>query len=380
MKAIGHSFFPGPRGGNRRPLDSRPMSGSEPPPRATAAGRLLRAPVPLLETTMDQLRTLAVVHRTGTALGAARLLGREQSSVQKQLDTLNRNYSAVCGEPLTAKQGRGRDLLFTATGEALAALAGRTLGDWLDELHRCRRRLGGTVAVATTQLTLGYFSTAAERVAEEFERRGVELKVAHVRTGELLDSLRNGDADLVCGSVAASPAGGGDGLGGFEVMEWRRSGLCLLSNLPAHRLPERAPGPRMLRSLPLVVPSTGLITDFLRGWFGADYRDRLEIAAEIDSIGYGFQLLRSGLVAGGMLVTRGIAEAVVDGRLPEGRGLRPLDLPGGPQLEVLVGAFTRRGERAGHGPAHPLNLLWNALAAEHVRWREHRRPTSAAAG
>ncbi|WP_234379246.1 hypothetical protein [Streptomyces sp. IGB124] len=52
----------------------------------------------------------------GTALAAARLLGREQSSVQKQLDILNRNFQALTGELVVVKQGRGRDLLFTPTG------------------------------------------------------------------------------------------------------------------------------------------------------------------------------------------------------------------------------------------------------------------------
>lgn len=49
---------------------------------------LLDCPAEMLDVTLDQLRTLAVVHVTGTAQRAARVLGREQSSVQKQLDTL----------------------------------------------------------------------------------------------------------------------------------------------------------------------------------------------------------------------------------------------------------------------------------------------------
>jgi hypothetical protein len=40
----------------------------------------------MLDVTLDQLRTLAVVHVTGSAQRAARVLGREQSSVQKQLE------------------------------------------------------------------------------------------------------------------------------------------------------------------------------------------------------------------------------------------------------------------------------------------------------
>lgn len=53
----------------------------------------------LLETTFDQLRTLVLVAETGSALSAARVLGREQSSVQKQLDTLNRSDATATEIP-----------------------------------------------------------------------------------------------------------------------------------------------------------------------------------------------------------------------------------------------------------------------------------------
>src|SRR6266540_2666886 len=57
-------------------------------------GELLRSDPSLLELTFDQLRTLLLVRHTGSALRAAQQLGREQSSVQKQLDTLNRRISS----------------------------------------------------------------------------------------------------------------------------------------------------------------------------------------------------------------------------------------------------------------------------------------------
>lgn len=330
----------------------------------------MQSPAALLDTTMDQLRTLIVVHEAGTALGAARLLGREQSSVQKQLDTLNRNFRALCGEPLVLKQGRGKDVLFTGTGMALVELARDTLGDWLDGIHECRRRLGSTLTVGTTRFTLGYLTAAAEYVADEFERRGIELKVVHVRTKDLFGKLRAKEVDLVCGSVVAQADR--SEVSDIEVMEWRRSGLTVLTNLSPRRLPGPTVGARELPSLPLVVPSSGLIDRFLRGWFGPEYRDKLDIAAEIDTVHYGLQLLGSGLLRGCMLVTRGVGEAAGDGRLPDARGLRSLELvnDGEPRLEVLVGAFTRRGERQSFAANHPLNLLWDALVEDGARRRK----------
>lgn len=327
-------------------------------------------PVELLDTTMDQLRTLIVVRETGTALGAARRLGREQSSVQKQLDTMNRTFTALCGEALVLKQGRGRDALFTATGEALVDLARRTLGEWSQGVHDARRRLGRTLSVGTTRYTLGFLLDAVERVGEDFERDDVDLKVTHVRTGDLFTKLRSKELDLVCGSVVVTAGEEQQLLAPYEVMEWRRSGLSLLTNLPADRLPGPALRAGDLPRLPLVVSAGGLIGRFLTAWYGPDYRQKLSIAAEIEAAHYGFELLRSGVVSGAMLVTRGIGEAAADGRLPEAGGLRTLEVVGdvGPGTEVLVGVFTRRGERDSYGPEHPLNLLWEALSRESGRW------------
>lgn len=327
-------------------------------------------PTALLDTTMDQLRTLLAVHEAGTALGAARLLGREQSSVQKQLDTMNRNFGALCGEPLVLKRGRSQNVLFTATGESLAGLARGTLKDWREEVRDCRRRLGSGLVVGSTRYTLGFLLNAVELVTEEFKSRGVELKVEHVRTRDLLERLDAKELDLVCGSVLTT-AGRDGRLDGFEVMEWRRGGLSLVTNLDAGELPGPAVPVGELPALPLAVSADGLIPGFLRGWFGSRYRQELHIAAEIDTVQYGLELLSSGVVRGCVLVTQGIGDAVADGRLRTGAGLRTLELTDdiGPELEVLVGVFVRDGERAALDAAHPLNVVWNALAGENARWR-----------
>ena len=340
---------------------------------------LPESPLALMDTTMDQLRTLVVVHDTGTALGAARALGREQASVQKQLDTMNRNFSELCGEPLVLKQGRGKAVLFTGTGAALVELARGTLGDWLDGIHDSRRRLGRSLMVGTTRLTLGYLASAREQVAGEFRERGIDLRVGHVRTRDVLAKLRAKEIDLVCGSVVTQPVDTQRDSGretareldAFDVMEWRRSAVSLVTNLPVGELPGPAVERGELATLPLVVSAGGVMAGVLHTWFGAGYRDTLRIAAEIDNVNYGFELLRSGVVRGCMLVTEGVAGAAADPQAAYARGLRAVGLVNdtGPKLEVLLGAFTRRGERAGYTADHPLNLLWNALEAEKERWR-----------
>lgn len=348
-----------------------PLPGSSEIAVAEDKHRRVRAPQPLLDTTLDQLRTLVVVHETGTALAAARLLGREQSSVQKQLDTLNRNFRELCGEALVLKQGRGKDALFTATGEALVERARDTLDDWLEVVTDSRRRVGGSLRVGTTRFTLGFLTPAVEQVAADFRADGVDLKVVHLRTRNLLEALRANEVDLVCGSTLTHVGADPEGL---DVLEWRRSGLTLVTNLDRRLVDGPAVRAAALPRLPLVIAGSGLVAEFLRGWFGADYRGALNVAGEVDDVRYGFELLSSGLLHGCMLVTRGVAEAAMDGRLPDGRGLRTLDVLGDlePKLEVLVGAFARRGEREQHDEQHPLNRLWGALARQHSEWNENR--------
>lgn len=333
---------------------------------------LTQYPAGLLETTLDQLRTLLAVHEEGTALGAARLLGREQSSVQKQLDTMNRNVGELCGEPLLHKSGRGRPVRFTRSGEQAVELARATLGDWLDGVRTARARAGRILTVGSTRFTLEYLREAVDQLGERFAREGVEVRTVHVRTTNLLQRLETRELDLVCGSVSVPGSRRAPELEEYDVMEWRRSGLCLLTNLRDDELPRRTPvRVRALAQLPLAVPTDGLICDFLRGWFGPSYHGALRIAAEIDSAQYGFELLGSRMLRGAMLVTRGIGQAVDEGRLPEARGLRTVELAeeSGSQLRVVVGAFARADDRAAHPPGHPLNQLWDVLHREHARRR-----------
>ncbi|MFE9744768.1 LysR family transcriptional regulator [Saccharothrix saharensis] len=333
-------------------------------PAGTKLSRLLHTSPLLLDTTLDQLRTLIAVYETRSALRAARVLGREQSSVQKQIDTLNRNFKSLCGEPLVVKQGRGKDVLITPTGEALVELARTTLSGWLDSIHECRRKLGTTVTVGTTRFMLDSLAKAWHHVADDFRRRDVELKVVHIRTKDIWKSLESKEVDIVCGSVVTH-AGRNSGVEDFDVIEWRRGGLALLTNLPESRLGASV-GTGELPKLPLVVPGEGLIAEFLRGWFGSDYRNELDIAAEIDEIQYGMSLLRSGLVEGCMIVTSGLGVVAANNELREGSGLRVVELTNDrkPQLERLVGVFARKEERAKFPADHPLNLLWAAFQRE----------------
>jgi DNA-binding transcriptional LysR family regulator len=327
---------------------------------------LLACPPMLLELTFDQLRTLVVVQEAGSANGAARILNREQSSVQKQIDTLNRSFQRMCGELLVIKQGRGQPFLFSPTGTAVAREARTLLAGWQAQMNEARHRIGKTVALGTTEFTLRFVGIVWQRVADEFAAREIELNVVHVRTKDSFARLDAKEIDLLCGGFA-SVAGARDIPGDYEFLQWRREGLVLLTNLPKRELPVPAVGVDRLPEVPLIVPAAGgVITDFLRRWYGSDFRSRLTILATIDDIYYGLALMRSKMAYGCMLTSVSIAQAAVEGRLPGGPGLRLVDLGPdfSPMMELVTGTFARRGERAAFDRSHPLNLLWQAFADE----------------
>ncbi|MGH3701772.1 MAG: LysR family transcriptional regulator [Pseudonocardiaceae bacterium] len=329
---------------------------------AEVLATLLACPPEMLDVSLDQLRTLAVVHATGTAQRAARALGREQSSVQKQLDNLNKTATRLMGEALVVKQGRGKDFLFTPSGEEVIALARQTLLSWTDRLHRSRRRVGSTVTFGTTEFTVQFLGAVWPALREDFERRGVHLNIEHVRTRDLWRKLDGKKVDLVCGSFAAEP--GRPPTLDYDFLEWHRERVALLTNLSARELPDTPVTATRLPGLPLLAPTAGLLAQFLGRWYGPDYRGVLHVIADIDSLNYGLNLLTSDLLHGCLLTTERVADAALDGRLP-GQGLRKIDLTDDyqPHLEIVTGIFARKGERARYADDHPLNLLWNAFTA-----------------
>jgi DNA-binding transcriptional LysR family regulator len=326
---------------------------------------LLGCPADLLEVTFDQLRSLVIVHDTGSALSAARSLRREQSSVQKQLDTLNRSFQRMCGELLVIKQGRGQPFLFTPTGTAVVENARNVLIGWQTQVNDARRRIGQTLTVGTAEFTLHFLGRVWERVAEKFQAREIELKILHVRTKDSLTRLDAKEVDLLCGGFPATADASGI-REGHEFLEWHREGLTLLTNLPKRELPVPTVGVRRLLEIPLVIPSSGVIADFLTRWYGPNFQTRITVAATIDDIYYGLALLRSRMAYGCMIVSQTIGKAAVEGHLPGGPGLRLVSLANDfkPELELVTGVFARAGERRQFAPDHPLNLLWDAFAAE----------------
>lgn len=165
----------------------------------------------------------------------------------------------------------------------------------------------------------------------------------------------------MCGSFAAEPDR--PPTLDYDFLEWHRERVALLTNLTARELPSTPVTADRLPKLPLLAPTAGLLAQFLSRWYGPDYRGKLDVIADIDSLNYGLNLLTSDLLHGCLLTTERVADAALEGRLP-GQGLRKIDLGDDyqPRLEIVTGIFARKGERDRYADSHPLNLLWNAFA------------------
>ncbi|MFD0536467.1 hypothetical protein ACFQY7_24765 [Actinomadura luteofluorescens] len=225
-----------------------------------------------------------------------------------------------------------------------------------------QRRLGRMLTVGTTEFTLPIVSRAWDRVSEEFRQREVEFKVAHVRTKDLWSRLETRQVDLICGSIVSTPEGDLR-LQEYEVIEYARGQALLLTNLPEAELPGTPVRTSRLGRIPLVVPPAGLVADLLATWYGTNFRERLNVVADIDDVHYGLSLLRSGFVRGCMIVTGSIGRGMAAQEDPDAVPLRAIGLHDDlePKAELMTGAFVRRADLERYDAGHPLNRLWDAV-------------------
>ena len=316
----------------------------------------------LLQLTFDQLRTVVVLGKKKSALRAATELGRDQSSVQKQLETLNKRFEQLCGEAVARPTRRGRDLEFTRTGEWLIALADSLLAEWHAELQAHRLHLGNTIAVGATPFILDFLPKAWNRMVRTLERDGVELSVRHVHTSEVRRALEDKSLDLVLGGVLLDRGSETIESDEYDFLPWNRQPFVVLSNYPRSEFPGPKATPEDLRKLTLLRPENGIIHEFMIRWYGAEYERRLDVFPVSGDVLFKLSLLRSNSVRAWIPVPEYLVKS------PEryGRGLikLPLHAPDFPDLHVVAGVLMRRHDRGALSEQHPLNVIWKLFEDE----------------
>lgn len=334
--------------------------------------KLRDLPKAMLSLTLDQLRTLVFIHRTGSPRKAALALRRDQSSIIKQLDSMNDYFHQLCGEQLATKRGRGEDFAFTKTCDLVVELSQQMLNSWDETFEQRRREVGQRLVVAATTYTLGILAQIWNDVWPNIANRA-ELRVAHIRTKDFWAHLLDRSVDLVIGGLIAQPSQRPE-THGHDFLEWDREDFCLLTNISRREWPSDSIDLTQLEQYPLIISEAGIITDAIREWYGEGYRDRLTLEPPSLDVHWIIQLLRLDLVEGFMIATRSLAKSTSDVdaklRLIElGSGFKP--------LQIVSGMHGRRGERELYeklDPMHPLAILWREFA-RHAPKQRGKRPS-----
>lgn len=333
----------------------------------------------LLNLTFDQLRTLVVVYKSGSALRAARELSRDQSSVQSQINTLNRYFKELCGEILVQKGNRGEKFSFTETGKEVVTWSLGMLESWIEHIDQRRQSIGKKLVIATTAFTLPLLDLVWDDVNRELGG-SVKLEVKPIHTKDFWPTLRARDADLVLGAVVAAQ----DKIDvpkDFAFIEWNRDTLEILTNLEIHDLHNQPVTKEQLQSCPLILPSAGIIMDFMRKVYGEHDCARLHIETSISDVHYGLNLLKSGVVRGCMVVVKSVGQLAKKNppptltREPKGKNLRLL-LPGKglADVEIVSGLIARKADLEQYEKKHPLNIFWHLFEEKAVSRKAMAQP------
>ena len=335
-----------------------------------------------LKLTFDQLRTLVVVRQAETVAEAGRRLGRQQSSVQKQLDTLNEYFRSTCGEALVLQApGRGEPIVFTPTGEAVSAWARETLHDWHEGVTDRRRANDETVTIATTAFAIDVLGEFWPRIEEYARANDIEVFPRSVGTRDFLSALDDRTVDLVLGG-RAKPRG--EPLVDEEAYRYitlERHEVMLLTTQPELMRKGVQLTRKKLedRSIRFILPrgGAGLIPDLLTQWLGDSYEDKITVVAEIPDIHYGLALLHYDIVDGGTMVVLGTIKDRIDSgalRRPKGSQFVPVADELARVVESVGGLFARREVLESRPDDHPINHIWREFKA----FAEDRRATGGA--
>jgi DNA-binding transcriptional LysR family regulator len=319
----------------------------------------------LLATTFDQLRTFSTVCRTVNIRNAARALGRDHSSVKKQLDTLEERFHDVAnGRLLVHAASRGGSLHVTDAGRRVQAFADRTLAaleEAWQELNKSRRDRPLRFGVGGFRTYVGDFlAETHEAVAREFERRGlafVREVVPTAASGGRPALLDRDDLDFAFATGMCRKDEHPSFDSALEFTEWSRDELVVLANIDVG---ERPLNIRQIveRRIPMVAPHGGPIFDLIVAELADGERDRLQIAEWCDDALVAIDLLHHKLRHAALFCTRTVACFAKSRDGSDHLRVVPYEC----DWMHSFGLLARRTDLAAWAPDHPARVLWELTA------------------
>jgi len=327
----------------------------------------------LLSLTLDQLRTLAIAFDRGSPLEAAKVIRRQQASVQSQLDTLNKYFTEMCGDKLCGPTRRGEAWAFSNTGAFAADLAKKTLSEVLYAVRRQRQRVCKDIAVAVTTFTQPIVWRTWNLVRERLPKIKHPI-THHIRTREVAQKLSSNEFDLILAPqiIEAGKMPSFDDWIFTPGITERLTALTYADNeaLVRQAEPGTANVDRLFTEEPLIVPREGLVLDLLDRAV-PQWRRRSKTSVQIDDARYGINLLRSGITRGTMFVFSTVGEAAVKGQLIAQYDAIPVELEVRLQqlaldgvfdrFRIVTGLFVRKSRLSECNADHPLKLFCSSF-------------------
>ncbi|MEQ8816142.1 MAG: LysR family transcriptional regulator [Thalassobaculum sp.] len=232
---------------------------------------------------LERLRTLREVARTGSFSAAAETLGLTQPAVSNQIRQLEQEAGARLLERI------GRNARPTPEGMALIAAADLVLGvieDALDEILRMRADVAGGLVLATGATATRYL--LPDVISDLTARHpAIDLRIVTGNTADLVTGIRDGSIDI---GLLTAPV---EGPQIEQRFHYRDHLLCIAP--PGQAPAKTTVGPMDLEGHRLVLfDRAGSIRRAIDGWLDAADRARIRITdigssdAQVAYVGSGF--------------------------------------------------------------------------------------------
>lgn len=226
--------------------------------------------------TLSQLRTFALVARTGSMRAAAAALGVSEPAVSAAIAALRTDLD----DPLVVRAGGG--IRLTAGGRRLAAHADEIVG-LADRARREVAAAGTARDILRVVVTPAFEEHAATALVDAFTRRspGTSVELGHEAASALASCLVDRSADVVLGLRPPTVAGGG-----LDVVPFLRYHRVVVAQA-GHRLagapvpPSALAGERWLAG-PAGIEETSDEGRWVARW--DDPPDVVRLASEADAV------------------------------------------------------------------------------------------------
>ena len=323
--------------------------------------QLRRKLEPLLSLTLDQLSTFSVICEKKSIRHAALAIGRDQSSVEKQLQTMDRNFEKVISEKLVLKpKQRGARLHLTRAGANVCSLAQNILlaaADAATSLQKLQENY--SIRIGLTTFVIPILTQVEEQISKRFARAGVSLirELRNLRVHELQPSLlQDRSLDFCLGGIMCQPNEAYPIEPGLDFIEWQREDMVLLSNW---KLPDNEVSISDLFTsrTPLLLSANGAISDFI-AHLGRDPR-ALNVVETCTDLHFALDLLRLSARDYCTICPEHVVRYAK--ALPTGRRIYEYRFKDN-QFRTVLGLFRRRGEEEQLADTHPVRMFWEVFA------------------